>query len=349
MSKPAPPRVAPFDRALLALMAACVVGLYTLHLPVPTARYAEGRVVAAVAEPVSRGFRSWRFRQAGGRPGVDAAVRADSSEATAYQLEVSTASDLAALLDQFDYDLDRVIADGRPVPRVLLASLPGDLAEQKSTETRKSLFLSAVLPIVLLTNQEILRDRDRALALRAQIRDDKVLLPEDQLWLNHEYAKYRVPDGKIDLLVRRIDVIPPSLALAQAAKETGWGTSRFALEGNALFGQWTWSEEAGLVPEDREAGKTHAVRAFAHLLESTRAYALNLNSHPAYVRLRDIRARMRQDARAPDGMALSVALDRYAAIGMAYVDALRTIIRANALDRLDDARLGEPLLTASNG
>jgi len=349
MSKPTPPRVSPLDRALLALMAASVVGLYTLHLPVPAPDRVERKAVLAASESATRGFLSWRLRHVGSHPRAEGGAAEETSEAVAVQLEVSSASDLAALLDQFGYDLDRVIEHGIPVPRVLLASLPGDLADEKSTETRKSLFLSAVLPIVLLANQEIMRDRERVLALRAQIRDDKVLLPEDQIWLNREYAKYKVPDGRIDLLVRRIDVIPPSLALAQAAKESGWGTSRFALEGNALFGQWTWSEAAGIVPAEREAGKTHAVRAFDHLLESTRAYALNLNRHPAYVRLRDIRARMRQESRAPDGMTLALALDRYAEIGMAYVDALRTIIRANGLDRLDGARLREPLLTASNG
>jgi len=131
-----------------------------------------------------------------------------------------------------------------------------------------------------------------------------------------------------------------SLALAQAAIESGWGTSRFAREGNALFGQWVWGEAAkGLIPEDRQDGMNHKIRAFESPLEAVTSYIRNLNTHRAYRHMRDIRATMRSEGRMPDGHVLAEGLEAYSEKGRDYIDLVRDIIAANDLRALDHATL----------
>ena len=135
-----------------------------------------------------------------------------------------------------------------------------------------------------------------------------------------------------------MDIIPTSLAIAQAAKETGWGTSRFAQEGNALFGQWTWSGE-GLKPKDAEEGKNHKVMKFNILQASVRAYQRNLNTHPTYKDLRKARAEFRDSNKPLDSLELSNYLNKYAETGNQYVEVLQQIIKQNKLKDFDDAKL----------
>ena len=135
-----------------------------------------------------------------------------------------------------------------------------------------------------------------------------------------------------------MDEIPTSLAIAQAAKETGWGTSRFALEGNALFGQWTWSGE-GLKPKDAEKNEGHKVMKFNVLQASVRAYQRNLNTHSSYREFRNARAELRDENRELDSLVLSMYLDKYAETGKEYVKILQQIIKQNKLTDFDDAKL----------
>ena len=135
-----------------------------------------------------------------------------------------------------------------------------------------------------------------------------------------------------------MDEIPTSLALAQAAKETGWGTSRFALEGNALFGQWTWSGE-GLKPKDSDSSEGHKVMKFNILQASVRAYQRNLNTHKSYKEFRKARAELRSQGKELDSIILSEYLDKYAETGTKYVEILQKIIEQNNLKDFDDAKL----------
>ena len=136
----------------------------------------------------------------------------------------------------------------------------------------------------------------------------------------------------------RMDEIPVSMAIAQAAKETGWGTSRFALEGNALFGQWTWSGE-GLKPIDAGNNTTHKVMKFKVLQASVKAYQRNLNTHSSYKNFRSARAELRDAGKELDSILLSEYLDKYAETGKEYVKILQKIIKQNNLKDFDDARL----------
>ncbi len=244
---------------------------------------------------------------------------------------------LAATFARYNYRLDPLLDGDATVPRLVVTRLPGDL-DALEVEPRKRLFLRAVLPLVLSANDAILEHRRRLRELAAQ-RDGGAPLPEVEVaWLERLAAHYRLDEPDIDELLLRVDMVPPSLALAQAATESGWGTSRFAREGNALFGQWTWSED-GLRPREAPPDATHRVRRFESLQGAVRAYMRNLNTHPAYAEFRDRRAGMRAAGAAPDGAALATTLHAYSERGEEYIDDLLTIIRVNGLRALDRARL----------
>ncbi len=254
---------------------------------------------------------------------------------------VSSADALSNAFDQLGYDFDKIIRRSGRVPRILLASLPPDLGDVREVKVRKTIFLRTVLPLVLQVNEELLAERRRIWRVRFDRTMSGRVKPEDDLWLAVMADKYKTRRGDLDALLRRIDIIPPSLALAQAAEESGWGTSRFTREGNAIFGQWTFSKESGIVPIGRDEGKDHRVRAFDSLLDSVRAYARNLNSHKAYGEFRQQRAAMRTTGQPIDGYRLAGALTRYSERGNEYIQSIRAHIRVNNLIFLDDARLHE--------
>ena len=136
----------------------------------------------------------------------------------------------------------------------------------------------------------------------------------------------------------RMDIVPVSIAIAQAANESGWGTSRFALEGNALFGQWTWSKK-GISPKNKDPNKSHKVLQIQILRASVRAYKNNLNTHNAYREFREVRAQLRQENVIVEGDKLTKYLKNYAAIGEKYVSILDDIIEKNSLTDFDRANL----------
>lgn len=261
---------------------------------------------------------------------------------------VASARHLERLFDRVGYDLEAVGGDRAPVPSIQLASLPGDLEEIRSVDDRKALFIRAVLPVVLRANQEVLEDRA---ALAAMIREGTAGRPLDAAGaarLRRLAERYAMPEASADLagmraLLPRVDVVPVSLAVAQAIAESGWGTSRFAKAGNALFGQWTWDPAAGIVPAERPTGRSHRVRAFRSLADSARAYLFNLNTHPAYEGFREVRAAARAETgELPGAKPLALRLGRYSERRQAYVQDILALIRQNRLDRLDGTTLGEP-------
>lgn len=294
------------------------------------------RVLASVSVPARERFIPAKAR--GSEILLDGvAVRALQRKHVAKNLH--TADILDRTFTQMGYDLDRIGTGETKVPRVFLASMPGDIGKVRESKKRKALFFKTVLPLVLQVNEEVQRDRERlATLIAAQKRGEKAG-PVDRLWLIVMAERYKTKRGDINALIGRVDIIPPSLALAQAAEESGWGTSRFVREGNAMFGQWTTSQSTGLVPKKRDAGKTHKIRTFKSLLHSVRAYARNLNTHRAYRHLRRARLELRQQGKPLSGLRLTKQLTSYSERGEEYVKTLRTIIGVNRLVHLDDARL----------
>ncbi len=221
-----------------------------------------------------------------------------------------------------------------PIPEDVNTELP-EFGEYADVSEKKEDFFDFLRPIIQKENRKVLRERGYALLLWERYREEEALSAREIETLDALAKKYRV-DASYDAgkeffteMLLRIDKIPESLALIQAAKESGWGTSYFAREGNNLFGQWCFSEGCGLVPRSRPEGATYEVRAFDDVGDSVRAYILNLNTHPAYSDLRRMRYRMRLAGNQPDAELMAGGLGQYAEIGMEYVNALQQMIRGN--------------------
>jgi Bax protein len=260
-----------------------------------------------------------------------------------------TIAELEKAFRDAGYSLDLVRKFNQPVPRLRLVSLPSDLAGMQNAKRRKKVFLALVLPLILEANTHIAVERRRLLYVSAMVKSGLSLPPKLKPWLKRLASRYKTEPGRLDILLKRVDVVPVSLALAQAAVESGWGTSRFATQGNAIFGQWTTAGGKGLVPAGRAEGKTHKVRAFDRLSESVAAYILNLNTHRAYRGLRALRQEARKKGRRPDGLTLAAGLGPYSEKGMEYVELLRSIIRVNRLPPFDRSILSDDLIGFESG
>ena len=250
---------------------------------------------------------------------------------------VPSGPSVAEVRQALAYDLETVKA-GAAVPRVFLASIPRDISDVRETAERKAMFFKSVLPLVLQVNEEILADRTRLQRLQKSISLGHKPAAVDRLWLAMMSERYGTARDDIGSMLGKVDIVPPSLALAQAATESGWGTSRFVREGNSLFGQWTYAE-GNLVPEGRDNDKQHMIKSFETLIDSVRGYATNLNSHRAYREFRAMRADLRKNSKPIDGRILAGALHRYSELGVEYVNAIRSMIGYNKLNRFDRARL----------
>ena len=256
---------------------------------------------------------------------------------------------MAARFDSVGYDLAAVRAAVRPVPRFYLDELPRDLAHVSSVGAKKRIFIQTVLPVILRVNEELAAARWRVERLGDRLLWDGALTVADREWLVATAELYGAAPFDVPALLSRMDMVPPSLALAQAAAETGWGTSRFVREGNALFGQYTYRSVQGMVPERRDADRRHQVRRHDNLLAAVRAYAHNLNSHWAYEDFRHRRSQLRRADRPIDGYDLAGKLGRYSERRAAYIQTIRQIMRQNRLDDFDQAWLSGRQWTALIG
>ena len=224
------------------------------------------------------------------------------------------------------------------VPPVFLAGLPQDIENTRSLDKRKSLFVSVVLPHILHANERLREDRTRILALRDRHRAEQRLRKRDLRWLETVAVRYGTETLDFEELLRRVDVIPPRLALAQAAQESGWGTSRFARLGNALFGQHAPDGQNAMAA--REAPGV-SLRAFESLQHSVLGYMRNLNTHRAYKRFRFARERMRDELRTLDAVELADTLGSYSEEGRTYVIRLRAVMALPEIAAARGARLAE--------
>jgi Bax protein len=243
------------------------------------------------------------------------------------------ASTIKQLFEDTNYTLNDV-RKKKLVKPVALTLLPNEIKMIENTTKRKEFFIQIVLPLILKENNNIRIDRKRLFSIINKSNNTKL----EKKWLEKKYKQYGILSKDLSVLKIRMDEVPVSLALAQAAKETGWGTSRFAQEGNALFGQWTWSGE-GLQPKDADKNKGHKVMKFNVLQASVRAYQRNLNTHSSYKEFREERAKLRDKGIPLDSLLLSKFLDQYAQTGNQYVEVLQKIIKQNNLKDFDDAKL----------
>ncbi len=245
-----------------------------------------------------------------------------------------SAETINQLFKDTKYSLDKV-RETKIVKPIRLSLLPTEIKKIENTKKKKNLFIQIILPLVLEENNRIRLDRKKLFSiLNKNMNSDK-----EKKWLLSKFKQYGVVNNDLSTLKVRMDIIPVSLAIAQAAKETGWGTSRFAIEGNALFGQWTWSGE-GIKPAGVDSEESsHKVMKFKVLKASVRAYQRNLNTHGSYKKFRSARANMRDRDEELDSLILAEYLDKYAATGKEYTKIIKKIIKQNDLKDFDKARL----------
>ena len=254
----------------------------------------------------------------------------NDKETDSVRLDAST---IIQLYEDTDYKLDD-IRKNKLVKPVALDSFPLEIKMIENTKKRKEFFIQIVLPLILQENNNIRLDRKRLFSIINKSNNTSL----EKKWLEKKYKQYGIPSKDLLTLKIRMDEVPVSLALAQAAKETGWGTSRFAQEGNALFGQWTWSGE-GLKPKEADENQGHKVMKFNVLQASVRAYQRNLNTHKTYKEFRLARAQLRDAGKPLDSIVLSQYLDEYAETGQQYVRTIQKIIEQNDLKDFDNAKL----------
>jgi Bax protein len=244
-----------------------------------------------------------------------------------------SAATIEELFKSTNYNL-KDVRKNKLVKPISLDLLPKEIVKIENTKKRKDFFIQIILPLVIDENNSIKLDRMKLFSILNKSKNTKT----EQEWLNMKFKQYGVVNKDLSTLKVRMDEVPVSMAIAQAAKETGWGTSRFAQEGNALFGQWTWNGD-GIKPSGAEDNSTHKVMRFKVLQASVKAYQRNLNTHSSYKDFRSARAELRDEGKKLDSMILSEYLDKYAETGKEYVKILQQIIRQNNLTDFDDAKL----------
>ena len=241
------------------------------------------------------------------------------------------------------YDLDQV-SFTKKIPGFFVSELPKDISYIENTQTRKKVFISIVLPLIVEVNRDIELKRNRLQNLREKLLISNTLNLNEHNWLINLAVEYSVNTKhvhKINIaneLLKHIDIIPNSVAIAQAAKESGWGTSRFAKEGNALFGQWTYDNQKGLLPSERIDGEKHLIKSFINLRQSVVSYMKNINSHQAYKSFRETRAEFRDSNIPINPIILVHELSPYAELPN-YTNILQLIIENNQLFIFDNIKL----------
>ena len=245
-----------------------------------------------------------------------------------------SAATIQQLFEDTNYNLKKVKQTKLVNIGNSLDHLPEEMKMIQNTNKRKDLFIQIVLPLIIEENTKIRLDRKKLFVILNKNNNTK----EDQDWLKSKFKQYGVNSNDLSTLKIRMDEVPVSMALAQAAKETGWGTSRFAQQGNALFGQWTWTGE-GIKPAAAQNDTTHKVAKFKVLKASVKAYLRNLNTHSSYKNFRRERAIQRDNQEKLNSLELVKFLDKYAETGIEYTVILKKIIEQNSLTDFDDVKI----------
>lgn len=253
---------------------------------------------------------------------------------------------IVAAFEDMGYRLDMLRGGDATVPRIYLQTLPTDLSDIASTNLRKAVFIKSMLPLILRVNEEIIDLRESLQSLAGDLDAGRKLAAEDLKLIDDTADLYGVKTGEravmLRELLRRVDIVPPSLALTQAALESGWGTSRFAQEGNALFGQKAFNDSVeSLLARHKKPAEAQRYHSYDSLMSAVRSYVHNLNSHPAYGDFRGQRAALRKKGGdVPlDGDSLARTLLRYSERGLSYTADLRQMMRSNGMRLYDSARL----------
>jgi len=271
----------------------------------------------------------------------NAMVNIKPQPAEPIEVSISSLQELDELFDKYHYSSEDWEQGQRELPRITFEKVTDDWqtdSQNLPVETKKSFFFRLMAPIILMANENIRRERKI-------VKHDPLNSPElKKIALKYgliKNKKNRITTTMRNTLLNKVDILPPSLALAQAAEESGWGTSRFAKEGNAFFGQWDFSGNGMKPKQQRKALGNYGVARFDSPLASVEGYMLNINTNKAYNKLRTVRAQLRAKNKKITGLALVGTLDKYSERGQAYIDGLREMIRYNNLQFVDNGYLAD--------
>jgi len=246
-----------------------------------------------------------------------------------------TTDDLNKIFDKQKYYISSV-RDKKLVPNISINKFPKDFNLISSTKDKKSLFIRSLLPLIISENNKIIEANKRIKKINNNTFE--YIARDDALWLKKQFKNYKVKSHHIDDLIAKVDIIPVSIALAQAAIESGWGTSRFVSEGNALFGQWSWFKGSGIIPKKRDSDETYEIKSFENLRQSVAAYMKNLNSHNNYSEFRAVRNNYRINNSKINSIELIKYLSNYAE-NTEYSKILEKIIKKNDLQEFDQVEI----------
>ena len=271
------------------------------------------------------------------------------------RFEYDSPEQVEELAISLNYTSEAWQAGIREVPRLYITNVPPRWRDKTSQEItvvdKKRTFFRLLGPLILHANELIQSDRQQLESTVEALRAGKTLGSEKQAFLRETAIAYKVAEAESEIditdralhdeLIRRVDTLPVSLVLAQAAEESGWGTSRFAIEGNALFGMWTWGDE-GIRPQQQRAEHgDHKIASYETPMHSVIAYMQILNTHRSYESLRARRAELRGAGTRVTGWELANTLTKYSERGQAYVDTLHALMKINKLMQTDEAYLGD--------
>ena len=246
-----------------------------------------------------------------------------------------SSKDLSIIFEKHSYLLDSV-RKIKQVPDITIDKFPHDFNEINSTKVKKTLFIKSLLPLIIRENNKILDTRNRI--IKIQNSSFNYIKRSEALWLKKQYVNYKVKNHNTTDLLLRVDTVPVSITLAQAAIESGWGTSRFVIEGNALFGQWSWNKGSGIVPIERDIEETYEIKAFDNLSDSVASYMKNLNTNNNYLNFRKFRNEFKSNGDALDSLRLLKFLTKYAE-NENYPNILEKIIVKNKLKDFDKVKI----------
>ncbi len=280
-------------------------------------------------------------------PATGCAEKSGESKLPQRTVVSRSTEDIFKLFDSLDYTSEAWAQGVREIPRVYMTKIPSRWKTESDKITvarKKEIFFRLLAPVILRANELIVAEREELENLSAMSPDPDSKEMKTLLDLGRKYKVAKEDDQQpteeqLAELKIRVDTIPPSLALAQGAEESGWGTSRFALLGNSLFGQWDFSGKGIKPKEQRSELGDYGLAAFDTPLDAVIAYTRNLNTHRAYTKMRQLRAEIRQKGQEPTGYELADTLDKYSERGQEYVDGLHAIMRVNKLAAADKAHL----------
>ncbi len=242
--------------------------------------------------------------------------------------------DLVNVFNKNNYNYETVLKH-KKVPNLYISNLPEDFSKIVSSSQKKSLFVRSILPLIV-------KENNRITALNNRIKNSKnnfsKINRNEAVWLGKMMSSYKVKSNDINDLIIKVDIIPVSIALGQAAIESGWGTSRFAVEGNALYGQWSWKTGSGIVPKERDVNEVYEIKSFLSLSNSVASYMKNLNTHQNYKNFRINRKLLREHNIPVLGSYLYQYLDKYA-VDSNYSNTLKKIMDTNKFEELENVEI----------